>query len=232
MEITIPMALIAGIISFASPCFLPVVPAFVGQLVGDRQVGTDRRYAAGNALAFVGGFSAVFIALWASIGLLSQWLVGIADVLRVGGGIILIVMGLHLAGLIEISMLNRVVRLPFKAHTREHSTGLGRSALLGVVFGAGWTPCIGPVLGGILAMASTASAGQGLALMIVYCLGLGLPLVAVTLGFTELGGRFGWFKRHHGAIAVVSGAILIAIGFLLVTDMFVKLAAFVPAFGV
>lgn len=229
MELTIPIALLAGLVSFASPCFLPIVPAFVGQLVGGGQV--SRRAALGSALSFVAGFSLVFIALWASIGLIGRSLgTGQVGVLRVIGGAVLIVMGLHVAGLIEIGLLNRVLR----ARVQPASGGGGalRSGLMGVVFGAGWTPCIGPILGGILALATVSgTSGRGVALMLAYCVGLGLPIVLVAIGAVEANGRLAWFKRHHVLVSLISGGFLIVIGFLMITNLFGKLAAFVPAFG-
>lgn len=230
MEITIGLALFAGLVSFASPCFLPIVPAFVGQLVGADARQVSRPAALGNALSFVAGFSLVFIALWASIGLIGRSLGPSAGIVRVIGGAVLIVMGLHVAGLIEVGLLNNVVRAKMPGGGAR--AGALRSALMGVVFGAGWTPCIGPILGGILALATVSgTAGRGIALMIAYCIGLGLPIVLVAVGAVEANGRFGWFKRHHGAVSLVSGALLVVIGFLMITNMFAKLAGLFPAFG-
>ena len=227
MEITIPIALLAGLVSFASPCFLPIVPAFVGQLVGGGEV--SRRSALGSAVSFVVGFSLVFIALWASIGLIGRSLGGSVGLLRVIGGAVLIMMGLHVAGLIEIGLLNRVLRARVPA---AGSGGALRSGLMGVVFGAGWTPCIGPILGGILALATVSgTSGRGVALMLAYCVGLGLPIVLVAIGAVEANGRLAWFKRHHVLVSLISGGFLIVIGFLMITNLFAKLAAFVPAFG-
>lgn len=230
MEITLPLALLAGVVSFASPCFLPIVPAFVGQLVGGSSQRLSRAAALGNAVSFVAGFSAVFIVVWASIGLIGRSLGPQAGLLRIFGGAVLIVMGLHVAGLIEIGLLNRVARAPMPGAGAP--VGVLRSGLMGVVFGAGWTPCIGPILGGILALASVSgSTGRGIALMLAYCVGLGLPIVLVAVGAVEANERFAWFKRHHVAISLVSGALLIVIGFLMLTNQFARLAVFVPTFG-
>ena len=231
MEITIPLALLAGLVSFASPCFLPIVPAFVGQLVGGNPQRVSRPAALANAISFVAGFSAVFIALWASIGLIGRSLGPATGGLRVAGGVLLIVMGLHVAGLIEIPALNRVVRVQVRPG-QPGQAGALRSGLMGVVFGAGWTPCIGPILGGILALATvSATVGQGVALMLAYCVGLGLPIVLVAVGAVEASERFTWFRRHHVGVSLVSGATLIVIGFLMITNLFAKLAGFVPSFG-
>ena len=227
MEITIPLALLAGLVSFASPCFLPIVPAFVGQLVGGPQQ-VSRPAALLNAVSFVAGFSAVFIALWASIGLIGLSLGPYVGIFRVVGGVVLIVMGLHVAGLIEIPLLNRAARL----QARPGQQGALRAGLMGVVFGAGWTPCIGPILGAILALATvSATAGLGVALMLAYCAGLGVPIVLVAIGAVRANERFAWFARHHVAISLASGAILVVIGFLMIRNLFARLAAFVPAFG-
>ena len=231
MEITIPLALLAGLVSFASPCFLPIVPAFVGQLVGGNPQRVSRPAALANAISFVAGFSAVFIALWASIGLIGRSLGSATGVLRVIGGVLLIIMGLHVAGLIEIPALNRVVRVQVRPG-QPGQAGALRSGLMGVVFGAGWTPCIGPILGGILALAPvSATVGQGVALMLAYCAGLGLPIVLVAVGAVEASERFTWFRRHHVVVSLVSGATLVIIGFLMITNLFAKLAGFVPSFG-
>ena len=158
MEITLPVALIAGLVSFASPCFLPIVPAFVGQLVGAGPQRMSGRAALGNALCFVAGFSAVFIALWASIGLIG-WSLGPYSVyVRIAGGAALVLMGLHVAGILSISPLNGLARAPMP----QGGASPLRAGVMGVVFAAGWTPCIGPILSGIIALATmSATAWSG-----------------------------------------------------------------------
>ncbi|WP_341729552.1 cytochrome c biogenesis protein CcdA [Brooklawnia sp.] len=232
MEVTIPLALLAGVVSFASPCFLPIVPAFVGQLIGAAPgSAVSKRSALGNTLSFVAGFSLVFIALWASIGLIGRSVGSATGVLRIAGGALLIVMGLQLAGLIDIGLLNRVARLPMPA--RSQGAGALRSGLMGLIFGAGWTPCIGPVLGGILALATVSStSGRGIALMLAYCLGLGLPLILVALGVVRANGRLAWFTRHHVAVSMLSGGMLMLIGFLMITNLFARLAGVIPGIGI
>lgn len=240
MELTIPLALLAGVASFASPCFLPIVPAFVGQLIGAAPgAAVSKRSALGNTLSFVAGFSLVFVALWASIGLIGHSLGSASGVLRIVGGALLIVMGLHLAGLIDIRLLNQMVRLPMPVAKQgggvgaPGGAGILRSGVMGLIFGAGWTPCIGPVLGGILALATVSStSGRGILLMLAYCLGLGLPLILVALGAVQVNGRLAWFTRHHSAVSIVSGGLLMLIGFLMITNLFVRLAGLIPGIGI
>ena len=229
MEITLPVALLAGLVSFASPCFLPFVPAFVGQLVGTGAGRVSGRAALGNALCFVAGFSAVFIALWASLGMVGRSLGPYAVYARIAGGAVLVFMGLHVAGVLSIGPLNGMVR----ASMPRGSASPLRAGLMGVVFGAGWTPCIGPILSGILALTTmSTTAWSGVSLMSAYCLGLGAPIVAVALGSAQVTRRFDWFRRHHVGVSLASGGLLAAVGFLMITNLFAKLAGLVPELGI
>ncbi|MDO5066463.1 MAG: cytochrome c biogenesis protein CcdA [Propionibacteriaceae bacterium] len=231
MELTVPVALLAGLVSFASPCFLPIVPVFVGQLVGSGQAQVSRRTALGNSVAFVAGFSVVFIAVWASLGLLGRSLGPYAIHARIIGGAVLVFMGLHVAGLLRIPILDGALRGPMPKP--DGATSLWRAGLMGVVFGAGWTPCIGPVLSGILALAATSSTvWSGVALMVTYCLGLGIPIIAVALGSARITRHVDWFRRHHVAISLVTGGLLVLVGLLMITNLFAPLAGLIPAFGI
>ncbi|AYD90595.1 cytochrome c biogenesis protein CcdA [Actinomyces sp. 2119] len=227
VTITLPLALLAGLVSFASPCFLPIVPAFVSQLVGGGHQEVSRRGALASAVCFVVGFSAVFIALWASVGLIGRSLGPYAVYARVTGGAVLVLMGLHVARLLTIR--------PFDTQVRAYGpSGAGpasplRAGVIGVVFAAGWTPCIGPILSGILALATvSATAWSGIGLMVAYCLGLGAPVVAVALGSAQVTRRFDWFRRHHVAVSLASGAVLVAVGLLMVTGLLGRLSALAP----
>lgn len=229
MEITLPVALLAGLVSFASPCFLPVVPAFVGQLVGTGAGRVSGRAALGSALCFVAGFSAVFIALWASIGLIGWSLGPYAAYARIACGAVLVFMGLHVAGVLSIGPLNGMVR----ASMPQGSASPLRAGLMGVVFGAGWTPCVGPILSGILALATmSATAWSGVSLMGAYCLGLGAPIVVVALGSAQVTRRFDWFRRHHVGVSLASGGLLVVVGFLMIANLLPRLAGMVPALGI
>ena len=239
-EVGIPVAFLAGILSFASPCCLPLVPGYVSYMVatGPDRTQASRRVAFLHALAFVAGFSVVFIALWGSVGLIGYFFRDYIGLLRQLGGAVLVFMGLHVAGVINISALYREKRLPMGAgagasngsgRAAASASGYGRSALLGVVFSAGWTPCIGPILGGIIGLASvSASVAQGAFLLLVYALGLGIPFILVALGATAVSERLGWLNRHHAAVSVVTGTMLVGIGFLMITNTFGRLSGTLP----
>lgn len=239
-DVGIPVAFLAGIVSFASPCVLPLVPGYVSYMVTtspDRST-APRRVAFLHALAFVAGFAVVFIAIWASVGLIGYVFRDYVGLLRELGGAVLVFMGLHVAGVISIPALHREKRLPMppaagasERSGRRASSGprYWRSVLLGVIFSAGWTPCVGPILGGIIGLASvSASVAQGTLLLLVYALGLGLPFILVALGVTEVSDRLGWLRRHNAAVGVVTGAMLIGVGFLMVTNTFGQLSHSFP----
>ncbi len=241
--IGIAIAFLAGIVSFASPCCLPLVPAYVGYMVGTDPDGaaTRRRTAFNQALAFSFGFSVVFIALWASVGLVGYVLRDQAWILRQVGGAILIFMGLNVAGLINFSAFYREAHLPVGPLSgsmigfgRPQAAGpnYGRSTLLGVVFAAGWTPCIGPILGGIIGLASvSASVLEGTVLLFAFAAGLAIPFILVAVGATAVSRRLGWLRTHHQAVSWVTGGMLVVVGFLMITNTFGRLSGLLPTFG-
>ena len=241
--IGILIAFLGGIVSFASPCCLPLVPAYVGYMVGTTaDDGTARRRAAFyQALAFVLGFSLVFITLWASVGLIGYVLRDYVGILRQLGGAVIVFMGLHVAGVINVSALYREVHLPV-GPMGGTSMGFGqaapstpsyrRSALLGIVFAAGWTPCIGPILGGIIGLASvSASVAEGTVLLGAYAAGLAIPFILVAVGATAVSHRLGWLRDHHTAVSAVTGAMLVIVGFLMITNTFARLSSLFVPFG-
>lgn len=243
IEIGLAVAFVAGVASFASPCCLPMVPVWVGYVVGATPQGgrTSRRVALEQSLAFVVGFTAVFVTLWASLGLVGYALRDHAALVRQIGGALLIVMGLHVAGLISIPLLGRTATLSAGRLVRRGADGsvirqapsLGRSLLFGVIFAAGWTPCVGPTLGAIIGMASLRSSfAQGTALLLVFALGLGLPFVLVALGADAVRRRLSWFAAHEGAVSIVTGALLMVVGFLMITNLLVRLSQFFPQFPI
>jgi cytochrome c-type biogenesis protein len=239
------VAFVAGVVSFASPCCLPLVPAYVGYMVGTQSESGSpvarRRATLNQALAFVLGFSLVFIALWASVGLIGYVLRDYVGFLRQLGGAILVFMGLHVAGVIDVSLLYREVHLPvgglggsslaFGA-TAPATPSYRRSALLGVVFAAGWTPCIGPILGGIIGLATvSASVVEGTVLLIAYAAGLALPFILVALGATAVSRRLGWLRDHHRAVSLATGSMLVLVGFLMITNMFARVSGVFAPLG-
>jgi cytochrome c-type biogenesis protein len=254
LGIGLAVAFLAGVVSFASPCCLPLVPAYIGYMVGATGE-ADRRRSFFHGLAFVTGFTVVFVAFWASIGLIGYVLADAMQYLRVVGGMILIVFGLQVAGVINLRALWRDTRpMPaFGSATLGGATvgggsvalggpgsgtglaapGYGRSLGFGVVFAAGWSPCIGPILGGIIGLATaTASVATGTTLLLAYAAGLAVPFLAVAMGATWVARRLGWVGRHHRAVSLVSGTLLIALGFLMATNLLARLAALTAPLGV
>ena len=210
--VSIPIALLAGLVSFASPCILPLVPGYlglVGSLVGERD-GSRRRLVGGVAL-FIAGFTLVFVLGNAVVGAVSSLLLQHGDALVRILGVLLIVMGLVFVG--QFSFMQRVWR-----PQQVKSGGLWAAPLVGVVFALGWTPCSGPTLAAISALTvTTGSAWQGAVLGLAYALGLGVPFLLLALGLGWAGGSVAWLRQHIRAINIAGGAMLIAIGALMVT---------------
>ena len=243
--LTILLAFLAGIVSFASPCCLPLVPAYLSYTVGTTPADSPkaRGVAFHHSLAFVLGFTIVFVGLWASIGLVGYFLNDYLGILRQVGGAIIIVMGLHVAGLIRISALYRQVTVPTGrlvgvsaargGTVTKLAPNYGRSTLMGMAFAAGWTPCVGPILGGIIGLASlNSSVGQGMVLLVAYAMGLGIPFILVAVGASAANRRLAWFRRHEAGVSLVTGAMLILVGFLMITNLFAKLSGSLPRFGI
>lgn len=218
MLLAVPVVLLAGLVSFASPCVLPLVPGYLGYVTGLTGVDLERqarsRMAAGAAL-FVLGFTAVFMALGVAVGSVALWLRQWDDVLTRLIGVVVIVMGLAFLGLVPA--LQRERRLPLRP-----AAGLAGAPLLGVVFGLGWAPCLGPVLVAVQGLALQgpgANPARGAALNLVYCLGLGVPFVLVAAGFARGMRMLEVLRRHRLVIARFGGALLVVVGMLLVTGL-------------
>jgi len=242
-EVGVLIAFVGGVASFASPCFLPLMPAYVGYVVGTSTgARADRRRAAfSQALAFVLGFSTVFVTFWAAIGLLGYVLGEYVGVMRQAMGALILFMGLQVAGVINVRALARDLRLPIGPFGGT-AIGFGagqstdpsyrRSALLGVVFAAGWTPCIGPILGGIVGLASvTETFMEGTALLIAYTSGLAVPFILAAVGATAVTSRLGWLNQHHRTVSAVTGALLVIVGVLMMTNTFGRLSGLLGPFG-
>jgi cytochrome c-type biogenesis protein len=214
--IGVPSAFVAGVLSFASPCVLPLVPAYLGFLTGAGAVEEAaqgearlRRRAVGLALAFVAGFGAVFVALGATASGIGQLLLAYAGPLTVAGGILLVLFGMHFLGLLRVPLLYRQARFE---PVRRPAGPIG-AALVGAAFAFGWTPCVGPMLAAILMIAGAeASVWRGAALLAAYAAGIGVPFVvaaAFTGPFLRWAGRA---KRRLDVVEKVSGALLVATG--------------------
>lgn len=236
----IGLAFVAGLLSIASPCVLPLIPAYLGYLTGaslepavvpaggsggvavaaaPSRIATPSPFM--HAVAFVAGFTAVFVALGISIGLVGYVLKDSQDIiLKVAGGL-LIVMGLHLAGVITIPFLDQERRLDFG---RGASVGYARSFVVGSAFSAGWTPCMGPTLASIFTLSvASGTVLEGGVLLLVYSAGLSIPFLAMGLAYNSVKPVYNRIKRYSGVINYVSGALLIVIGILVFTDSVVGL---------
>jgi cytochrome c-type biogenesis protein len=217
--LALPIALLAGLVSFASPCVLPLVPGYLAYVGGISDPGAKRdrsRLLTGVAL-FILGFAIVFVAYGAAFGALGYWLVRWQDVVvRILGGLV-IVMGLVFIG--QFSFLQRTIKPSWRP-----ATGLIGAPLLGIVFGLGWTPCIGPTLAAISALSvGSGSPWRGALLGLFYCIGLGIPFLLVALGFDWVAGSVAFLKRHIRAINIIGGALLVVIGILMVTGLWSEL---------
>nr|WP_130352266.1 cytochrome c biogenesis protein CcdA [Agromyces ramosus] len=216
----VPIALAAGLVSFLSPCVLPLVPGYLGYLGGFTDASAEaseerrnRRRLVLGVLLFIAGFTLVFVTFNLLAGVAGAWFKAYGDLITRGLGIVLIVMGLVFIG--QFTFLQRT----FKPSWRP-ATGLAGAPLLGIVFGLGWTPCIGPTLAVVLTLsADSASAGRAVLLGLAYCIGLGIPFLLVALGFGWVTGSLAFFRRHIRTINLIGGSLLIAIGLLMVSGL-------------
>ncbi len=227
------VAVLAGAVSFASPCVVPLVPGYLAYLAG--LVGADapaatvaeaeapragRWRVAGAAALFVAGFTAVFGAILVGVVQVADALVRNEALLQRAGGVVMIVMGLAFAGLVPL--LQREHRVHWVPRA-----GVWGAPLLGAVFGLGWVPCVGPTLAGVVAVAAGTGGGslRGVVLTLAYCAGLGLPFVAIALGASRAVRALGWLRRHTRGIQVAGGVLLVGVGLLLVTGLWGGLLA-------
>lgn len=234
----------AGLLSFLSPCVLPLVPIYLGYLSGVMVTGAPRGAAAAatsggdaavaypvqvvpraqvmmHALAFVLGFTTIFVAIWSALFALTQFV----DKLLLAhiSGVILIIFGVNMLGIVKLPFLYREARVQL----RMQELGYPRSFLTGMAFAAGWTPCVGPMLSLILGAATqTATAIEGTALLLMYSAGLGVPFLLTAFALDSMVTRLKGFNKYLHTIEIVSGLILIAVGILLVTDRFQVLNAY------
>src|SRR6185436_16313597 len=228
-NITIGIAFVAGILSFLSPCVLPLVPGYVSLMSG---VSVDRLKEGGsasgarsavilNSLAFNAGLSVIFLALGTTAGLVGASILSNVWV-RIIGGVIIIAFGLQLIGLLKIGALYKDTRF----FSDENPRGPLGSFTLGIAFAAGWTPCIGPILGGIIGLAATSGGWRsGLILSAFYSAGLAVPFLLTGLGLNQFLSFYAKFRRHLHKVEVVSGIILILIGLLVMSNRVTMLSS-------
>ena len=239
-NVTLLAAFGAGILSFISPCVLPLIPGYLSYISGlslDEMRGGPsgatrsavavvapphvRRRVLVSSLFFILGFSLVFIALGASASAIGHFVLARKSVFSKIAGAVIIIFGLHTMGVLRIEWLYQEKRV----QTNRQPGGPFGALLVGIAFAFGWTPCIGPILAGILAIAATRSGvGEGVRLLAAYSLGLGVPFFATALAINRFFGALARIRRHYHKIELVSGALLVAIGALIFTDRFTIIA--------
>jgi cytochrome c-type biogenesis protein len=235
-QVTLLTAFVAGFLSFISPCVLPLIPGYLS-FVSGMTLDEMRAGAAGNAsarrqvlvasTAFVLGFSIVFIALGASASAIGDFLMSRLPLLGKIAGVLIIIFGLHTMGVFRLRFLETEKRI----QTSRKPVGVVGAFLVGVAFAFGWTPCIGPILGGILAIAgSRESIGEGVRLLAIYSLGLGIPFLLTALAVDRFFAATARIRRYYHAIEVTSGALLVAIGVLIFTNQFTIIARYLEPY--
>ncbi len=224
VSVSYAAALFAGFLSFISPCVLPLIPGYLSFISGlsvdqlsDRSRRKENILRVGvSSLLFVLGFSTVFILLGASATFIGDWLRDNIGIFNKVAGVAVVLFGLHVTGLLRIKALNYEKRF----HSGARRFGIVGSFVIGLAFAFGWTPCIGPILGAILALAANeASIMRGVMLLSFYSAGLGVPFIIFALLFNYFVGFSGFFRRHFHAVEVVSGILLILVGVLIFFDM-------------
>ena len=236
-DMSYTLAFLAGVLSFLSPCVLPLLPSYVSFITGlsfkDLTVRVDRRgvryLTVTNSLAFIGGFSFVFIALGVSSSAVGGLLFQYVDYIRIIGGILVIIFGLFISGILSLDFFMKEKRI----HLTGKPAGYFGTFLVGMTFAAGWSPCVGPYLGTILLYAgSKGSMIYGLKLLMVYSLGLGIPFLLSALAINTFLSYSPKIAKYMRAIKIISGIILIIFGAMLLTDQIRFLSKLLPDFGV
>ncbi|MEO3978559.1 cytochrome c biogenesis protein CcdA [Streptomyces sp. CAU 1734] len=217
LALAFPIAVLAGLVSFFSPCVLPLVPGYLSYVTGitgsDLAEAKRGRMITGAAL-FVVGFSAVFVSGGALFGYAGQELLENQEILNRVLGVLMVLLGLFYMGLMPW-----LTQREFRIH-KKPAAGLAGAPLLGALFGIGWAPCVGPTLSSVVILAGEqGSAGRGAILMVAYCLGLGVPFILAALAFRKAMGAFGWVKRHYVWVMRIGGIMMIVTGVLLLTGV-------------
>jgi cytochrome c-type biogenesis protein len=219
------LAFSAGLLSFVSPCVLPLIPSYLTFVtgVGFDELGSSRRAAAVHALLFILGFTLIFVALGASATVLGRVLIAYRVWITRAGGALVVLFGLYLLGAVRIAAFDRERRV----HLANKPVGYLGSVLVGVAFGAGWTPCLGPILGAILTYtAATADLSRGLPLLLAYSLGLAIPFLLAAVAVERFLETVTRFRPHLARVSRVSGALLVIVGVMMMLDYFTVLATY------
>jgi cytochrome c-type biogenesis protein len=227
LGIAVSVAFVAGVVSFASPCVLPLVPSYLSFVTGvsleDLEAGVDRRNTLVHSVLFVLGFSTIFVLLGAVAFFLGQFVRQFEVWIPRVGGALIILLGLHLAGAFRIVPLMRERRLAF----RDKPAGYFGTVAVGMAFAAGWVPCLTPVLAGVLTLASSVEhVDRGIGLLTAYSAGIGLPLIAAAMAVERFLETFQRFRRFLPVVQIVCGVVLVVLGLLLVTGTFTALSAY------
>jgi len=237
-QIGIAVAFGAGLVSFLSPCVLPLIPGYVSFMTGMSlgELESEERRIADvlvPSVLFVAGFTSVFVALGASASLLGSLLVAYRDPLTRASGVLIFALGFLMLGVVRVPWLYGEARFDM---AKARSFGRWASFLAGMAFAFGWTPCVGPILGSILVLAGQSGhVGSGVVLLLAYSLGLGVPFLLVALLLGRLAGALVWLKRHSRAINRIAGVILMLLGIAIATDtlgrVVLLLSRFLPLSG-
>jgi cytochrome c-type biogenesis protein len=229
-DISLAAAFGAGILSFFSPCVLPLVPAYIANLAGSTAIEDKSRKSIWptlfHSLCFVLGFSIIFVFLGASVGLVGTAITMHSNTMRIISGILIILLGVFLIASYKIPWLNYEKRFHFKP---ERNPGYIRSVIMGAAFAVGWTPCVGPILGSILALAwNSQQVWEGAKLLIIYSLGMGIPFIIIGVAWGVVVPFWKSINKYTGIISIVSGALLIIIGILVLTGNLGWLGQWIP----
>lgn len=222
------LAFSAGLLSFVSPCVLPLIPSYLTFVtgVGFDELGSSRRAAAVHALLFILGFTLIFVALGASATVLGRVLIAYRVWITRAGGALVVLFGLYLLGVVRVAAFDRDRRV----HLANKPVGYLGSVLVGVAFGAGWTPCLGPILGAILTYtAATADLSRGLPLLLAYSLGLAIPFLLAAVAVERFLETVTRLRPHLARVSQVSGALLVIVGAMMMLDYFTVLATYLQS---
>jgi cytochrome c-type biogenesis protein len=236
-EVTLLAAFAAGFLSFISPCVLPLIPGYISFISGmtleemqdqhGASAAATRRHVLISSFAFVLGFTIIFVAAGASASALGKFMFAYAPILEKVAGTILIVLGLHMMGVFRIRVLESDKRI----HTHKKPAGPIGALLVGMAFAFAWTPCIGPILGGILGLAaSRESVAEGMQMLAVYSLGLGVPFLLTSVAINKFFTAAARIRKHYRTIELISGGLMILIGILIFFDQFSLIAKYLTPY--